>query len=126
MSYRTPLGRVRGLGSAKEGVAHWWAQRLTALALVPLVLWFVASLLSMIGADQAAVKAWLGEPLPAVLAVLLIGATFHHAQLGLQVVIEDYVHGRGAKLALIILVKFAALLLGGLGIFAVLKLAFGG
>jgi succinate dehydrogenase / fumarate reductase membrane anchor subunit len=125
MSYRTPLGRVRGLGSAKEGAAHWWAQRLTAIALVPLVLWFVISLLSMIGADHGTVKAWLGEPLPAVLAVLLIVATFHHAQLGLQVVVEDYVHNEGAKLTLIVLIKFAALLLGALAVFAVLKLAFG-
>ncbi len=126
MSYRTPLGRVRGLGSAKEGVAHWWAQRLTAIALVPLVLWFVISLLSMIGADHAAVKDWLSQPLPAVLTVLLIVATFHHAQLGLQVVVEDYVHNEAAKLTLIILIKFAALLLGALAVFAVLKLAFGG
>ncbi len=125
MSYRTPLGRVRGLGSAKEGTAHWWAQRLTAIALVPLILWFVISLLSMIGADHAAVKAWLGQPLPAVLAVLLIVATFHHAQLGLQVVIEDYVHNEGAKLTLIVLIKFAAVALAALAVFAVLKLAFG-
>jgi succinate dehydrogenase / fumarate reductase membrane anchor subunit len=126
MSYRTPLGRVRGLGSAKEGVAHWWAQRLTAIALVPLVLWFVISLLSMIGADHAVVKDWLSQPLPAVLTVLLVVATFHHAQLGLQVVVEDYVHNEAAKLTLIILIKFAALLLGALAVFAVLKLAFGG
>ncbi len=126
MSYRTPLGRVRGLGSAKEGTAHWWAQRLTAIALVPLILWFVISILSMVGADHAAVKAWMAQPLPAVLTVLLIVATFHHAQLGLQVVVEDYVHNEAAKLTLIIAIKFAAVALAALAVFAVLKLAFGG
>jgi succinate dehydrogenase / fumarate reductase membrane anchor subunit len=92
MSYRTPLGRVRGLGSAKEGVAHWWAQRLTALALIPLTLWFVISVVQMIGADPPQVVEWIGSPVTAILLIVLIGATFHHAQLGVQVVIEDYVH----------------------------------
>lgn len=126
MSYRTPLGRVRHLGSAKDGTRHWWAQRLTAIALVPLTVWFVVNIVALIGADRPAVVGWLGSPVTAVLMVLMVGATFHHAQLGLQVVIEDYVHGEGVKLALIVLVKFAALALAVAAIFAVLKIAFGG
>ena len=97
MSLRTPLGRVRGLGSAKEGTAHWWAQRLTAIALVPLVLWFAVSLIVLAGADHATVAAWLRDPVAAVLMLLLILAGFHHAQLGMQVVIEDYVHSEVAQ-----------------------------
>ena len=126
MAYRTPMGRARGLGSAKSGVAHWWAQRLTALALIPLALWFVISVVSLVGADQAVVRAWMGSPLPAALMVLLIVATFHHAQLGLQVVIEDYVSSEGLKIAAIVAVKFAAALLGLIAIFAVLRTALGG
>ena len=84
MSILTPYKRAAGLGSAKEGTGHWWAQRLTAIALVPLILWFVISILSMVGADHAAVKAWMGQPIPAVLTILMVVATFHHAQLGLQ------------------------------------------
>ncbi len=126
MEYRTPIGRARGLGSAKEGTAHWWAQRVTAIALVPLVLWFVVSVISMVGADQIAMRAWIGHPITAVLLVLLIAATFHHGQLGLQVVIEDYVHREGVKIGLILAVKALALILALLGIFAVLKIAFGG
>lgn len=123
---RSSLGRVRGLGAAKEGVGHWWAQRLTAVALVPLTLWFVASLIGLIGADHAAFVAWVRQPLDAILMVLLLAAGFHHLQLGLQVVIEDYVHHEAARIASIIAVKFAAVLLGLGGIFSVLKIAFGG
>ena len=125
MSYRTPIGRARGLGSAKDGTAHWWAQRLTALALIPLVLWFVISVIGLIGAGRGAVLDWVESPVTAGLLVLLIGATFHHAQLGVQVVIEDYVHNEAAKLALIVLVKFAAVVLALAGILAVLAIAFG-
>ena len=125
MSYRTPIGRARGLGSAKDGTAHWWAQRLTALALVPLVLWFVISVIGLIGAGRGAVLDWVEEPVTAGLMVILIGAVFHHGQLGVQVVIEDYVHNEAAKLALIILVKFAAVVLALCGILAVLAIAFG-
>ena len=126
MSLRTPLGRVRGLGSAKEGTAHWWAQRLTAIALVPLVLWFAASLIVLAGADHATVAAWLRDPVAAVLMLLLILAGFHHAQLGMQVVIEDYVHSEGLKLALVTAVRFAAVALGIGAAFSVLKIALGG
>lgn len=126
MEYRSPLGRVRGLGSAKEGVEHWWAQRLTAIALVPLILWFVVSVIGLVGADRMTLVAWAGNPINAVLLILLLAATFHHAQLGLQVVIEDYVHGHARKFVALIVVKFAAVLLGAITIFSVLKLAFGG
>ncbi len=126
MSLRTPLGRVRGLGSAKEGTAHWWAQRLTAIALVPLVLWFAVSLIVLTGADHATVAAWLRDPVAAVLMLLLILAGFHHAQLGVQVVIEDYVHAEWLKLALVTAVRFAAVALGIGAAFSVLKIALGG
>ena len=123
---RSPLGRVMGLGSAKEGVEHWWMQRLTSIALVPLALWFVASVIGMLGADHASFVAWLSSPIAATLMVLTIGATFYHAQLGVQVVIEDYIHGEGAKLAAIVIIKLAALALAVAGILAVLMVAIGG
>ncbi len=122
---RTRLGRVRGLGAAKEGVAHWWAQRLTAIALVPLTVWFVVSLVALAGGPYAAVRAWIADPVAAVLLVLLLAVGFHHLQLGLQVVIEDYVHAEWRKLALIIAVKFASAVAALAGIFAVLRIAFG-
>jgi len=126
MSLQTDLGKVRGLGSVKEGVHHWWAQRFTALALVPLVLWFVASVAGLAGAEFAAVREWIGQPVTAILLVLLIAATFHHMQLGMQVVIEDYVHVEWLKIASIVLVKFASVFLAVAAAFAVLKIAFAG
>lgn len=125
-SMRTPIGRVRGLGSAKSGMHHWWMQRVTAVALIPLTLWFVASLISLAGAGYAETVAWLGSPIVAVLMIALIIATFYHAALGLQVVIEDYVHHEGVKLVLLLGVKLLSFLLAIAALFAVLKLAFGG
>ena len=125
MGLRTPLGRVRGLGSAKEGTDHFWAQRLTAIALVPLALWFVAALAAHAGADHATAKAWLAEPFTSILMILLVVAGFHHGQLGLQVVIEDYVATEWVKVLSIIVVRLAAVALGVAAIFAVLKIAFG-
>jgi succinate dehydrogenase / fumarate reductase, membrane anchor subunit len=122
---RTPLARARGLGSAREGVHHWWAQRLTAIALIPLVVWFAISLVMMSGADYGAVRAWIGSPLVMVLLILTIAIGLHHGQLGLQVVIEDYVHGDGSKLALIVAVRFVAVLFGLAAIVAVLRIGFG-
>jgi succinate dehydrogenase / fumarate reductase membrane anchor subunit len=124
MSTRTPIARVRGLGSAKGGTHHWWMQRLTAIALVPLTAWFVTSLICFAGADHAAVSAWLGSPLTAVLMLLLIVATFHHMQLGLQVVVEDYVHQEAVKIGCIIGIKLASYALAVAACFAVLKVAF--
>src|SRR5687767_7956053 len=123
---RSPLGRAIGLGSAKEGVDHWWAERITALALVPLTLWFVIAVIELAGADRAAFVAWVRHPVPAVLLVLLLIATFYHNALGLQVVIEDYVENEALRFGLIIIVKLASIVLAVLGIFAVLKLSFAG
>jgi len=125
-SLRSDLGRVRGLGSAKNGTHHWWGQRVTAIALVPLVLWFVASIVGMAGAPLAAVKAWAASPLVAVLLLALVVATFQHARLGLQVVIEDYVHSEPVKIAALLAMNGAVLLLGGVAVVSILKLAFGG
>jgi succinate dehydrogenase / fumarate reductase membrane anchor subunit len=122
---RSPLGRAIGLGSAKEGVEHWWAQRITAIALVPLTLWFVIAVIGLAGADRDVFVEWLRHPVPAVLLVLLLIATFHHGQLGLQVVIEDYCENETLRLALIIVMRLAAIVLAALGIFAVLKLSLG-
>ena len=124
-SVRTPLARVRGLGSAKAGVEHWWMQRLTALALVPLTLWFVYSLTALTGASHGTVALWLARPRNSVLMIMLVIAAFHHAQLGLQVVIEDYVHGEGTRLAALVAVKFLALLLAAGCIFGIVRVAFG-
>lgn len=126
MDRRSPLARVRGLGSAKEGVSHWWAQRLTALALVPLAIWFVASVAAHAGADYEAMRAWIGSPLVASLLILLIVATFYHVYLGVQVVIEDYVHSEGLKIAGLIAVKGASILLGVIAVISVLSILFGG
>jgi succinate dehydrogenase / fumarate reductase, membrane anchor subunit len=122
----TPLARVRGLGSAKEGVEHWWMQRLTALALVPLTLWFVYSAVRLTGTGYAHAAAWLKLPLNATLMILLIAAGFHHGQLGLQVVIEDYVHTGWRKLTCLLAIKFLAVLLAVGAIVGVLKTALGG
>ena len=124
--HRTALGRARGLGSAKEGVAHWWVQRVTALLLIPLVVWFAASLLAHLGSDYTGVIAWLHEPVTYGLMVLLLGAMFWHAALGLQVVFEDYVHGEAAKQATILLAKGACLGLFMTGFVALSKIAFAG
>ena len=121
---KSPLGRAIGLGSAKEGVDHWWWQRLSSIALVPLSLWFVAAVIRLAGADLETLVNWLDNPVPAVLFILLIAATFYHGALGLQVVIEDYVENEGVKFAALIVMKLAAFLLAAFGIFSVLKLAF--
>jgi succinate dehydrogenase / fumarate reductase membrane anchor subunit len=122
---RTPLNRARGLGSAKDGLHHWWAQRITAVALVPLVIWFCVSLVMLSGADYATVRAWIGSPLVMVLLSLTIVVGLHHGQLGMQVVYEDYTEG-GLRLALIVLTRFIAVLFGVGAIVAILRIGFGG
>jgi len=122
---RSPLGRAVGRGSAKEGVEHWWLQRITAVALVPLGLWFVIAIIRLLGADVDDVRNWVGNPLPAILLVLLLIATFYHAALGLQVVIEDYVHAELTKLGLLVVVRLACFALAVAGIFAVVSMAVG-
>ena len=126
MSFRSPLARARGLGAAHGGTHHWWAERLTSLALAPLVVWFAFSLAALTGADHAAVVGWFRSPVNAVLTLLLIAALFHHMQLGLQVVIEDYVQSRAARFFGIVAVKIVSALLGVAAAFAVLKVALGG
>jgi succinate dehydrogenase / fumarate reductase membrane anchor subunit len=122
---RSPLGRAVGLGSAKEGVEHWWLQRITAVALVPLGLWFVIAIIRLVGADVENVRDWVGSPLPALLLVLLLIATFYHAALGLQVVVEDYVHAELTKLGLLIVVRLACFAFAVAGILAVVSMAVG-
>lgn len=114
----------QNLGSAKEGTHHWWAQRVTAIALIPLSVWFVASLVFMTGASYGEAAAWLGFPFNALLVLLLLVFTFYHAVLGLQVVVEDYVHGEGKKIALLLLIKGAAIFLCAGASLAVLALLF--
>ena len=123
---QSPLGRVMGLGSAQEGVSHWWAQRLTAIALIPLLLWFVIEIISLTGAPRAAVVAWLHGPFAAIVTVLLLIAAFYHMALGVQVVIGDYIHSEWSKITLLVLNKFVAFALAAAGIFAVLRIAFQG
>ncbi|MBL6957435.1 MAG: succinate dehydrogenase, hydrophobic membrane anchor protein [Rhodospirillales bacterium] len=126
MQYRSSLSKARGLGSAKEGIEHWWVLRLTALALVPLSLWFAFSVVTLVGGDYETYRAWAGEHGNAMLLVLLVICLFHHAQLGVQVIIEDYVHHEGIKVASIIATKFTAVFFGASSVAAVLRITFGG
>ena len=119
---RSPLGRARGLGTAKAGASHWWAQRLTSIALLPLTLWFLCAAVRMIGATRDDLVFWMAGPLPIVLMIALVIATFHHLQLGLQVVIEDYVNNDWLRIGSIMLVKGLSLLLALACIVSVLRL----
>lgn len=123
---RSPLGRARGLGSAREGVEHWWMQRVTAAALIPLTLWFVVSLIALTGSDYNAFMAWLKAPFVAILMVLLLVALFHHMALGLQVVVEDYIHSDRAKIPTVVAIRLACFALAVAGIFATVRIAFDG
>ena len=126
MDHRTPIARARGLGSAKDGTHHWWMQRITAIALVPLAVWLVASLVAIGTADHAQAVHWVRSPVAGIALLLTIAALFHHAQLGLQVVIEDYVHAEGTKIAALIAVKLLAVAAAATAAFSVLKIALGG
>lgn len=125
MSLRSPLSRARGLGSAKQGVHHFWVQRVSAVALIPLALWFAFSVATLATgqADYFAVRHWVSAPSVAVVLVLFIGTALYHSMLGVQVVIEDYVGSEGKKLAALLLSKFAHAAVAAAGIFAVLKIA---
>jgi succinate dehydrogenase / fumarate reductase membrane anchor subunit len=126
MSLRSPLGRVLGLGSAKGGSGHWYTQRVTAVALVILGLWFIASLAMLgPGAPHEAVLHWLGSPLSAVLALLLVGVGAWHALLGLQVVFEDYIGDKGTRMVVLVALKFAITVAALVAMLAVLRIAFG-
>lgn len=120
---RSPLGRAAGLGSAKEGVRHWWLERVTAVALVPLTLWLAASFIMLTDSDYASVIAWLKSPFVALSMVLLLIALFSHLALGLQVVIEDYVHS-AAKIPALVAMRFACIVLAVAGILATLRILF--
>lgn len=124
-SLRSPLGTVTGLGSAKGGVHHWWLQRLTSIALVPLTIWFAVSLASLPSLDHVTVIAWMAQSWTALLLILLVLVGTWHSQLGVRVVVEDYVHGGMGTLTLVIL-TFVHAVVAVAGVFAILKVAFGG
>jgi succinate dehydrogenase / fumarate reductase membrane anchor subunit len=126
MGNGTGIGRVRGLGSAKHGAMHWWRQRVTAVSNLLLVTWFVVSLFRLPALDHATVVSWVGSPLVAVPLVLLTISVFYHLRLGLQVVVEDYVHEEAGKVFFILLLNFYAIAGAALAIFSILKIAFGG
>jgi succinate dehydrogenase / fumarate reductase membrane anchor subunit len=125
MSLRSPLGTVLGMGSAKEGTSHWWAQRVSAVALIPLTLWFVFSLLALPAFDYDTVRTWLSVPFSAFLTVLLVAVMTYHSYLGTSVIVEDYLASTGMKVLLLMTLRFLYVLTGGAAIFAILRIAFG-
>ena len=126
MELRSTLGHVRGLGSSKEGVHHWWGQRVTAIALVPLSIWFVFSVIGLMGADLATFQEWLGVFGNSLMMIVFVLVLFQHAYLGMQVVIEDYVGGEAAKVTTLMVVKFVLFVLAASSVYAVVRLSFGG
>ena len=125
MDLRTPIARARGLGSAKDGTRHWWMQRITAIALIPLSVWLVGSLVAIGAADHAQTVHWIRSPAVSIALLLTIAALFHHAQLGMQVIIEDYVHAEWKKLTALIAVKLLAITIAATAAFNVLKISLG-
>ncbi|HTP75771.1 MAG TPA: succinate dehydrogenase, hydrophobic membrane anchor protein [Rhizomicrobium sp.] len=123
MSLETPLHRVQGMGSAHSGVGHFWRQRVTAAALIPLTIWFGISALGLVGAHEAATLAFLSQPLNAILMAAFVVILLFHLALGLQVIIEDYVHGNGSKLFLLLLMRGFTIAAGATSIFALLRIA---
>ncbi len=125
MSMNTPLSKARGLGSAKEGAHHWKAQRLTAVALIPLCIWFLSGIICLAGKPHADLVAWVQNPWTATLLILFLFSLFYHMALGLQVVIEDYVSSTGTKTILLLITQFGSILLGLASIVSVLQIATG-
>jgi succinate dehydrogenase / fumarate reductase, membrane anchor subunit len=123
MSLQSPIGRVRGLGSAKEGVAHWWMQRLTSIALAPLSIFFMWLCAHLIGASYLEIRTAIAHPVIAVLLISFMVCLFYHGQLGLQVVIEDYIHHKASELALLVIVKFTAFLFAAASVLAIARIA---
>jgi succinate dehydrogenase / fumarate reductase membrane anchor subunit len=126
VSFRTPLGRARGLGSAKHGAGHWISERVTAVALVPLVIWAVYGILQLAAGDYGFAVHWIRDPLNATLTVVTLGVSFWHMHAGLRVVVEDYIHQALSKSALLLINLFVCGLFGALAIFSILKVALGG
>lgn len=126
MQLRTPLAITKGLGSAKDGVGHWSMQRLTAVANLVLIVWFLISAIGLAGADYEAASTWLASPVAASLMILLVTSAFYHAKLGLQVVIEDYVHHEGLKIAALMAITLVTIGLGVMCIVAILKTSLAG
>ncbi len=124
MSLRSPLGRVLGAGPARQGVHHWWMQRLSSVALVPLAIWFLVSLLALPSLDHAAVVAWMGQGPTALILVLFVLIGAWHSQLGVRVVVEDYVQDSAARTLCLVIFSFAHIGLAAAGVFAVLRVAF--
>lgn len=126
MQLRSPLARARGYGAAKDGTGHWWSQRVSAVALIPLTFWFVVSLADHAGGGYTATLEWLSSPVTAVLLSIYLAVAFYHSQLGLQVVVEDYIHHEGLKLVTLLLLQFANVVLAVAAIFSVLWISLGG
>ena len=124
MTLETPLARVRGLGSAREGAGHWWQERSTSVALLALYVWLLASLLRLGSLDYGTIREWLADPWAAIPMLLLVVTTFVHLRDGLQVVIEDYVHDEGNKAFALMLLNFVVIAAGTIALFAILKIAF--
>ena len=125
MTLRTPLSQARGLGSAHAGAHHWWHQRITAMAMLPLMIWFVMSLAAHVGSDYFTLKLWMASPINATLMIALMVNIFYHASLGLQVVIEDYVQCPAMKAVSLILIKLLATLLALFSVVNILEIAIG-
>ncbi len=125
MSFRSPLARAQGLGSAKDGISHWWTTRLTAVALIPLVIWVIYGLVQLAGADYLQIKSWVANPVNSVALICLMLALSYHSSLGVHVVTEDYVRRQWLRRIIIVLVYFLKVLIAVTSIFAILKIAFG-
>ncbi len=123
MSFNTPISKVRGLGSARNGTHHWWMQKIAAVALIPLTVWFVASIVQMTKADYFTVISWLSSPIPAILMLIYIVIAIYHLRLGLQAIVEDYIHSEGMKVGLQFSILFGCTIIAVASIFSVLKIA---
>ena len=126
MSLRSPLSKAVGLGSAKHGFSHWWWQRVTAIALIPLVIWFVFSVVGLVGASHSDAVAWLASPFNATIMLLFVFAALFHGQTGLQVIIEDYIHIAWLNLSMLLIVKFVSVILAVFATISVMKVVLGG